>query len=248
MNLFKRLKYKRLANKYKAKENPNEIQFVIENTKLNQTVFDIGAHKGAYSYFLNKGIGSNGQLHIFEPQSYYYEYLLMIKRIFNWKNTTINKIALSNDTGKATLNIPLYRGKVDSQSATLLTHKDRNLFQTEEVNLDTIDNYCLRNSLIPNLIKIDVEGNELNVLLGGINTINKYKPIILIEIESRHVGLEKANNTFKFFKDAGYNGYFFFENKKHSIEEFSFDTHQSDVTKFSLNRYSNNFIFTIESY
>ena len=35
-------------------------------------------------------------------------------------------------------------------------------------------------------IKIDVEGFELNVIKGFKNLINKYKPILLIEIEKRH--------------------------------------------------------------
>ena len=35
---------------------------------------------------------------------------------------------------------------------------------------------------IPSIIKIDVEGHELNVLKGAVNTIKKHKPMILIEI------------------------------------------------------------------
>ena len=47
-------------------------------------------------------------------------------------------------------------------------------------------NYLLDNNIlkIPNYIKIDVDGYELNVLQGAVNTIKKYNPLLIVEQEN----------------------------------------------------------------
>ena len=58
---------------------------------------------------------------------------------------------------------------------------DKNMIK-EQVNIDTIDNFVEKNNLDVGLIKIDVEGNELEVLKGAEKTIRKFKPVILSAI------------------------------------------------------------------
>ena len=48
----------------------------------------------------------------------------------------------------------------------------------EEVNITTIDDFVEKNNLNPSLIKIDVEGEEMNSIMGAKKTIQKFKPII----------------------------------------------------------------------
>jgi len=72
------------------------------------------------------------------------------------------------------------------------------------VNLITIDSLCLDNL---NFIKLDVEGYEINVIEGGINTIKKYKPIITLEVYENFYGkysIEYTKTTFKILLDIGY--------------------------------------------
>ena len=72
------------------------------------------------------------------------------------------------------------------------------------VNLITIDSLCLDNL---NFIKLDVEGYEINVIEGGINTIKKYKPIITLEVYENFNGkfsIEHTKTTFKILLDIGY--------------------------------------------
>ena len=63
---------------------------------------------------------------------------------------------------------------------------------------------CLDNL---NFIKLDVEGYEINVIEGGINTIKKYKPIITLEVYENFYGkysIEYTKTTFKILLDIGY--------------------------------------------
>jgi hypothetical protein len=89
-------------------------------------------------------------------------------------------------------------------------------------------------------LKIDVEGNELRVFRGGINTLKTYKPKILVEIESRHIGKEKVLATFQYLEELGYSGSFVFKANRLPLAAFEFDKHQN-AEKAST--YCNNFIF-----
>lgn len=111
---------------------------------------------------------------------------------------------------------------------------------TEEVPTETLDAYCERRQIATAFLKIDVEGNELSIFEGGKNTLQKYQPKILVEIEARHIGEEKAVATFAFLQDLGYEGYFIQGSKQLPLADFSFEQHQNTA---QMREYCNNFIF-----
>ena len=58
------------------------------------------------------------------------------------------------------------------------------MFETqryEEVMSITVDNFCDENGVIPDLVKIDVQGLELNVLKGMKKTLEKSRPFMFVE-------------------------------------------------------------------
>jgi len=112
-------------------------------------------------------------------------------------------------------------------------------FKTEEVQTETLDSYCKKHNIKPDFLKIDVEGNELNVFIGGIETLKKYRPKILFECEERHVGKEKVLKTFSFLEKMGYKGQFIAGDKILPLSIFDFAIHQNREIK----PYCNNFIF-----
>lgn len=177
------------ARKYRYKTDKGEIAYLLSAIQKDQTVLDIGAHKAGYLYFMLDKVSSNGKVYAFEPQSFLHNYLQNMKRIFHWDNVVIEHLALSDEKGRLNLFMPLNEmRKKSSPGATIAENKkSEGLIFKEEVIVDTIDNYCAANNIAPDFIKIDVEGNELKVLKGGLNTINLYKPKILVEIEARHV-------------------------------------------------------------
>ena len=64
--------------------------------------------------------------------------------------------------------------------------------------MNTLDKYNFKNISI---IKIDVEGHEINVLNGALNTILKNKPKILIEVWNRP---KKKKEFLEFMKKINY--------------------------------------------
>lgn len=228
--------------RYQKKHDIGGMNFIIESLRPGDTAFDVGAHKGAYLNLMRKCVGKQGTIVGFEPQLILFEYLSSVKKSLHWSNVRVEHLALSDREERLKLYIPANKiRKASSPGATLLSSKSQqDTDRIEEVDSQTLDQYIERNQLKPVLLKIDVEGNELSVLKGGIEYIRTAKPKILVEIEARHVGKEKAMETFEFFKDLGYSGKFIRKKELIPLDRFSFDQHQN---KGNSEIYCNNFIF-----
>ena len=160
----------------------------------------------------------------------------------HWANVTIEKIAMSDNEGSVTLFIPSNKtGQSSSPSATILENNTLgHVSKTEVVTTTTLDSYCLKHNIRPNLLKIDVEGNELKVFQGGANILKNYKPKIIVEIEALHVGREKVLETFEFLKNFGYEGKIVHDEGQIPLADFSFEKYQNKDDK---KNYCNNFVF-----
>jgi FkbM family methyltransferase len=242
MKLIESIKLRLRANKYKNKDDIGGIAYINSEIKNGQTVLDIGAHKAGYLYFMLKQVGEEGKVYAFEPQSNLYQYITKIKELFKWENVTVERLALSDSAGTVTLYIPTNKvSKASSPGATIVESGDHSdIGATENVSTETLDSYCNRNNLKPEFLKIDVEGNELRVFQGGVETLTKYRPKIIAEIEARHVGQEKVLETFRFMESLGYRGYILHGLDRIPLVNFTFDKFQNTN---DLSNYCNNFIF-----
>jgi FkbM family methyltransferase len=242
MKLLEQIKLLYRANKYKRSNDIGGIAYIHSSIQAGQTVFDIGSHKAAYLYWMLKLVGNNGKVYAFEPQYILYQYIQKLILLFKWKNVSIEHLALSDSEGTTSLYIPANTiRKGSSPSATISDFKPNYSIETKEsVKTQTLDQYCKHNYIKPHFLKIDVEGNELKVLQGGLETLKTSKPKILIEIEARHVGRECVLKTFELLYDLGYNGYVIHGIKHIPLSEFTFELHQNINDK---KNYCNNFIF-----
>ena len=237
---IEKIKLRRRAEKYQDKEDRGGIAYIREAVKKGDTVFDIGAHKAGYLYFFLEQLGNSGSIFAFEPQPVLYKYLLKLKHFFSWQNVNIEPFAVSNQSGKALLFIPYNNGRPSSPCATIIESPLPFRYQcTEKVNTISIDAYCRLHSIVPDFLKVDVEGNELLVFQGAKEILQTHKPRILFECEARFVGEETMFKTFHFLQEMGYTGYFIMGDDTCPISEFTPGHHQ-DITG---NMYCNNFIF-----
>lgn len=68
----------------------------------------------------------------------------------------------------------------------------------------TLDTYCLKNI---NFIKIDTDGNLLNILKGANETISNFKPLISIEIDDKYADNQEKNNVLHLLQSHGYSNF-----------------------------------------
>jgi FkbM family methyltransferase len=134
---------------------------------------DVGANVGYMTSIMAKRLGKNGSVISFEPHPELYEELVM--NIGKWKEAnacaaiTAKKLALSNRSGEAWLHEPADFAH-NRGSACLDTIGSGAGAKAYLVPLATLDNVNSKRCPI-GIIKIDVEGHELQVLQGSVRLI-----------------------------------------------------------------------------
>lgn len=167
--------YARVINgRFNEPETHVFIQKILNKNKNNSTTFlDIGANVGEFiiDFYDNKAIN---EIHAFEPQNTQFEVLERNRKMNKMSNVILNKLAVSNFIGHVTFNI-----NENNTTASRITNKVTNGI---EVPVTTLDDYLSKIMVKENLVLlIDTEGQELNIMKGGIQSIKKHKPIIIFE-------------------------------------------------------------------
>ena len=114
------------------------------------------------------------------------------------------------------------------------------------VRVSTLDGFAFDDV---DLIKIDVEGHELSVLRGAIQTLQRCRPALIVEIEQRHLDRNghAMRDVFDFIGALDYDAFFIEpgrERRVRPISEFSYERHQqSHVGHVDDPSYVNNFVF-----
>jgi len=175
-----------------------------------KTSVDAGANKGVYTYFL---AGLSRHVYAYEPNPKIFG---LLRRSVRRSNVTLRPIALSDVTGEDRLIVPRRKGGYSNQLATL--RKDK--FEGEILELP-VETRRLDDEEVGEVgfIKIDVEGFERNVLTGAARTLEKMRPILLVEIEEAHTK-EPIEETLGFVCGLGYEGLFLLRNRLHRLAQF----------------------------
>lgn len=126
---------------------------------LRGTVLDIGANIGTHTHFYSQ----HAEVHAFEPNPIAYECLA-----HNCPNVNLYNVAVGAEPGFVSL-VPDH----SNPGATYTTST-----KSKEIPVITIDSLHLEAC---NFIKIDVEGDEIEVLLGARSTIAQFRPVMCIE-------------------------------------------------------------------
>ncbi|WP_312751986.1 FkbM family methyltransferase [Epilithonimonas hominis] len=178
---FKKLKGLTSQNLLERKVEP-EFLWIKEILEKDSVFMDVGANVGAYLYTLENHLNLEN-IFAFEP---YPQLFKRLKRLFPKVN--LFSVALSDISTIAEFKIPVINGEKIHTRGTLQTsikekNEEKTILQKVEVKpLDEL-NLNLKNL---SFIKIDVEGNEMQTLRGAKKTIEKYQPILMVEMEQRH--------------------------------------------------------------
>ncbi len=178
-----------------------------KNITLNKrTIFDIGANIGYFSLLASKRIKHDGKIYAFEPVSRTYTRAKTNIELNHFQNILLSKLALSDDDRKLIIN----SGNEDNWGMSSINVNDQLKGFSEEVQATSVDNFIAANG-IKNLdvAKIDVEGGELFTLKGMTSTIDKMRPVILIEVldETLIPAGTSKEEVFKFLTDKNYKPY-----------------------------------------
>jgi FkbM family methyltransferase len=146
----------------------NKLKEVYANSGHSLCVFDVGSNKGQFLKMILEGLQDIPfSVHAFEPSRH--TFVSLSENIKSNLNIQLNNFGLGKERGE----FELFYNEIGSGLASLskrrLEHFGIDFKYSEKVRIDTLDNYC-GNQKVRNidLLKLDVEGHELDALQGGI--------------------------------------------------------------------------------
>lgn len=132
-------------------------------------IFDVGASTGQFIDLVIQPLGRIGiplDVHAFEPSVIAFEKLRAALR--DRPEMTLNNIGLGRERGEFDLFSNAPGSSLASLSNRRLDHFGIKFAASEKIRIVTLDDYCQDNRIETiDLLKLDVEGHELDVLLGG---------------------------------------------------------------------------------
>ena len=214
-----------------AKYRSPELSLISNLVKNTQNSIDIGANLGLFTFFMSR---ASKHVFAFEPNPYPLENL---KGLVD-SNVTVLPIALGNNDGPVEIKIPHHRKGWSSNGASLAS-KEINDGKIINIQCRKLDSLNIENI---GLIKIDVEGFEIEVIRGAKDTILKNKPVMIIENEIVHT--KDTNELFTIMNEFGYDKYICNPiGKLEKIGNFSVEENQKNAIRNLDINYIQNFIF-----
>jgi FkbM family methyltransferase len=156
---------------------PDNYKLTIFNRKKTGTCFDIGAYIGDSTFLINKYLQPR-LIYAFEPSHHNYEVLTE-----NLKLNNMEKVVKPVEFGVGMENSYV---SMENKGAASKIVSGKGLFGGETVRIVTIDDFVKENKIKDtSFIKMDIEGQEKNALMGASNTIVNNKPDLMIAIYHR---------------------------------------------------------------
>jgi FkbM family methyltransferase len=212
-----------------------EMELLAPLLEAHTVAIDVGAAQGDYTYyFARHGL----VVEAFEPQSE----PARVLRAMRGAKVCVHALALSDTTRQARLAVPVVGGLPISGRASLASAGRLSPgAQMHEVECRTLDSYGFAGVSV---VKVDAEGHESAVLRGAAETLAREHPILLLELELRHIGRMGWHEVLAWLGERGYRGYYHAGSGSVApIETFSHERYQRLRGEVPLAPYVNNFIF-----
>lgn len=177
----------------------DEIRFVRKALEPGHQAIDIGANYGVYALSIAKAVGPNGKVWAFEPASTTAEFLAASIAENGFSQMVLERSALSSAAGFASLSLNL------NPELNALRQGAVAADASERVPLVTLDERATALHWRDiDFVKIDAEGEELNILKGGARFFADLSPLVQYEIKG---GSASPEDLVAAFSDRGYRSY-----------------------------------------
>ena len=175
----------------------------IDACKGSSCVLDIGAHIGLVALPVSKVLAPKGRVYAFEPATFNRNILLRHAKLNNANNIEIiDSLVGEKEVDK----VVFYESKSDSPLGTIALGSNQGDFIKKYKRQVSIDSFCEQKGIIPEVIKIDVEGAELGVLRGAQKILKRYRPTIILSVHPRELEVMGLNENMlhSFIKSLNY--------------------------------------------
>ncbi len=178
-------------------------QALVDHLRPGTVFYDVGANVGFLTVLGARLVGPQGTVYAFEPVASNVGYVNQNCQANGFKQVQVIEKAVSNRSGKGELNLAAYSGG----AALASVEAPPDAAGTQTVDVVTIDDAIARDGLKPpDVVKIDVEGAELEVLQGMVMTAKRHRPVVIVEVDAAEVGLLRRKQAAceQWLRDHGY--------------------------------------------
>jgi FkbM family methyltransferase len=169
-----------------------EMELVDKFVQPGDTVVDIGAHYGMWTYRFDRAVGPQGRVFAFEPVPFTYATLCRVARLLPFRQTHLVPYGCAEQGGRAKVVLQLqFNGAISAGQSHLAGRIDERPGREQHVHLDrmaAVDVDLVRlDDALPDaapisFIKADIEGAELFALRGAETVLARDLPTLVIEI------------------------------------------------------------------
>jgi len=152
---------------------PEQLDAAKRLTPANGICFDIGANVGFYSLLFAK---YSKHVFAFEPVPRNIGYLWRMLEVNGVRNVTIVPCAVSDSTRLFSFQMG------ENYALGRLHHRGE-----QPIAVVSLDDFIVAYKVVPSLLKIDVEGEEMSVLKGAKNLLSNNKPVILLSTHKQEL-------------------------------------------------------------
>lgn len=179
-----------------------EFLFLHKFLKPEMVVVDVGANQGEYALFSAKRV-TKGKVIAFEPLPSILKVLYENIRLNNFTNIQVFPGGLSDVEGS----LKIHEIEDEHEGLATIYPGERKSRSSFDIKLRTLDDVVREESVERiDFVKIDIEGGELKALVGSQQSIQKHKPVFMVEINEvtyRSAGYT-VDDIDSFFKKNSY--------------------------------------------
>jgi FkbM family methyltransferase len=157
-----------------------DLRYLWRILRPGMVFFDIGAHHGLYTLVAAKRLGADGTVVAFEPSAREFRRLRLHLRLNGMRSVRAEPIAVGAMASKQNF-FQVISG--DNTRGGLRPPASSDRVSETSVETTRLDDYVARLALDRvDLVKLDVEGGELEVLQGASSVLAKFRPIFICEV------------------------------------------------------------------
>ena len=184
---------------------PNEFFLLSQVLRPGMTFVDAGANMGLYTLFAARKIGERGVVLAIEPSTRECQRLLKNVAVNSLSNVRVLQNAVSDSHSEVDL---LVAEDARSGHNTLGAFAyDTSLATRESVHAERLDDIVQREGLSRvDIIKLDIEGAELRALKGAVGILDRFRPLLLLELADRALRHQDSSSSqiWDFCRQRGY--------------------------------------------
>ena len=184
---------------------PNEFFMLAQVLRPGMIFVDVGANMGLYTLFAARRVGQHGTVLAIEPSTRECGRLLKNVEANSLSNVRLLRNAVSDSRSDADLLVA--EDEWSGHNTLGAFAYDTPLATKETVRTERLDDIVLREGLSRvDVVKLDVEGAELLALQGAVGILERFRPLLLLELADRalcHQGCSSAQ-IWDFCRQRGY--------------------------------------------